>query len=396
MRPLTTALVISDSDLRHEIRAALHGAPLRYVLDQPAAIETVQLKRLQLDLVIVAGTPWGETMPELVKRIKAVSPSCAIMLVDSAPEPESILESMRSGAEEFVLPPFETNLQEALLRIVTQYAKKEIASQPGGKVIGFLSAKGGCGATTAACHVAVELERITQQETLLADFDFESGMVGYLMKSEGPYSLADAVRNVHRLDLSYWQGVVTKKRPHLDVISAPDSLPPAEPFRTEQIRETFRIMRAMYGWIVADLGNSLNPISQTLIEDLDELHLLSTMTLPAMYQAKRFIEKVRDHGYPLKKIHLVANRVPQKQEFTPEDCARTLGVPLSAELPESPDLDAAYANGKLLSAGTPLAQELSGLAMQMAGMKLEGASKKSRMSLFGLRSKPVPVYLSLK
>ncbi|MGA2435737.1 MAG: hypothetical protein ABSG25_10670, partial [Bryobacteraceae bacterium] len=152
MRPLTTALVISDSDLRHEIRAALHGAPLRYVLDQPAAIETVQLKRLQLDLVIVAGTPWGETMPELVKRIKAVSPSCAIMLVDSAPEPEAILESMRSGAEEFVLPPFETNLQEALLRIVTQYAKKEIASQPGGKVIGFLSAKGGCGATTAACH----------------------------------------------------------------------------------------------------------------------------------------------------------------------------------------------------------------------------------------------------
>lgn len=395
MRPLTTALVISDSDLRGEIRAALNEAPLRIVLDQPSTIETVQLKRLQLDLIIVAGVPWGETMPELVKRIKTVSPSCAIMLIDRSPEPEAILESMRAGAEEFILPPFEVNTQEGLLRILTEYAKKEVASQPSGKVVGFLSAKGGCGATTAACHVAIELERNTQQEVLLADFDLESGMVGYLMKAQGPYNVVDAIRNVHRLDLSYWRGVVTKERQHLDVICAPDSLPLSEPLGNGKVREAFRIMRAMYGWIVADLGNSLNPISLTLLEDLDELHLISTMTLPAMYQAKRFIEKVRDYGYPLKKVHLVANRVPPKREFSPEDCARTLGVTLSAQLPESPELDEAYANGKLVNGNTSLGRAFSGLAMQMAGIQLEDAPKRNRFALFGQR-KATPVFLDAK
>jgi pilus assembly protein CpaE len=396
IRPLTTALIVSSPELNSEVRQAVRGVPIRIILDQPTTIETFQLKRIRVDLVIVAGAPVDETMPDLVKRIKVVSPHTAIALVERSPRPETILDSMRNGADEFVLPPFDINLPEALLRIVAKHINREDVAEHPSKVVGFLSAKGGCGATMAACHVAVELARTTGLEVLLADFDLEAGMIGYLMKAKTQYSIIDAVKNLHRLDMSLWQGLVSKERPHLDVIPAPDEMPPQERYDTEQVRETFRTMRAMYGWVVADLGRGLGPISAALLDDLDALFVLSTLNLPALYQAKRFADRIRTHGYPMQRVHLIVNRVPHKSELSPEDCSKMLGLPLFGQLPESTDLDRAYGEGKLLTASSALGKELASFAMRMAGTKAEEPAKeKSRRSLFG-SFKPAPANLGIK
>ena len=98
-----------------------------------------------------------------------------------------------------------------------------------GKMIGFLSAKGGCGATTLACHVASELQNVTQKNVLLADLDLTSGMVGFLMKTPSSYSILDAIKNLSRLDESLWKALVVEHRPGLSVMPAPASLYPLGP-----------------------------------------------------------------------------------------------------------------------------------------------------------------------
>lgn len=384
IRPLATALIVSSPELNQEVRQALRNVPVRIIIDQPTTIETFQLKRIHVDLVIVAGTPVDETMPDLVKRIKVVSPHTAIALLDHSPHPETILDSMRNGADEFVLPPFDRNLEDALLRIVAHHINSEDAAGRSSKVIGFLSAKGGCGATMAACHVAVELARSSGLEVLLADFDFDAGMIGYLMKSRTQYSVLDAVRNLNRLDLSFWQALVFKERQHLDIIPAPEEMPLDERYEQDQLRDTFRTMRAMYGWVVVDLGRGLTSTSAALLDDLDDLFLLSALNLPALYQAKRFADRLRGHSYPMKQVHLIVNRVPRKSELSPAECSKLLGIDLYGQLPESTDLDQAYAEGKLLPVTSPLGKELSNFAKRMIGTKAdEPAKAKAHFGLFG-------------
>src|SRR5262249_51616999 len=152
----------------------------------------------------------------------------------------------------FVYPPLQTDLTAALERISSHRAKLRAGTKPRGKVFAFLGAKGGSGTTTAACHIAVELARQTNLEVLLADFDIDSGMVGFLMKSQSRYSLSDALAAAHRLDPSLWKALISNGHPGVEVLMAP----PASGRRDEVNPQSFRyivpFVRATYDWTVLD------------------------------------------------------------------------------------------------------------------------------------------------
>ncbi len=386
MHPLTLGLVIANEDLRNEVRGYLRNAGVRVVLDQEFPVETLQLKRLSMDLVLIDINPEGETIEEMIRRIKVVSPQSMVAVVHNSPDPDVILGAMRSGADEFILPPFGEKLASAIHRMAAQIAKREAAARPAGKVVGFVSAKGGCGASTVACHVASEFQRATQHDVLLADLDLESGLVGFLMKTATQYSVLDAIKNVHRLDYSFWKGLVSNTRPRLDVMPSPSGLTISDPWDPTHFREVFRQVRSMYGWVIADLGRTLNPILLSALDELDEVFLVTTPSVTALYQAKLFIQRITDVGFPRNQLRLIVNRVPRRHEFTPEDMQRSLGVPVYAELPERPELDDAYAAGKLLGGNSDLGKALADLTLKMAGMREE--KPKSWSSFFGTKKEP--------
>src|SRR5205807_956444 len=86
-------------------------------------------------------------------------------------------QTLRSGVLEFLYPPVSENLRKALDR-----AQRLVHRRPPGRIFGVLSAKGGCGATTLACHTAVAIaERSRRQDksTVLIDLDLNTGMVRF-------------------------------------------------------------------------------------------------------------------------------------------------------------------------------------------------------------------------
>ena len=112
-----------------------------------------------------------------------------------------------------------------------------------GKAFGFLSAKGGCGATTLACHVAAELG-YAHQKVLLADLDLDAGMVAFITKTKSVYSILDAVNNLHRLDISYWKALVSNGIPGVEIVSSPLALACKQQPKDEQIRPGAGVRRA--------------------------------------------------------------------------------------------------------------------------------------------------------
>jgi pilus assembly protein CpaE len=375
MHPLTIGITVANEDLRDEVRSALRDLGVRILVDQGAPIETLHLKRLNLDLLLIDGNPVDESLEELVRRIRVVSAGTMVAVVHRSPDPEVMLRAMRAGTDEFILPPIEPRLRAAIDHIGAVVAKRETTGRPLGKVVGFVSAKGGCGATTLACHVASEFQRTTQNEILLADFDVDSGIVAFVMQAATRYSVVDAIKNAYRLDNSLWKGMVWSGQPRLDVIPAPASAMAFGDAEVDQVRNVFRLIRSMYGWVIADLGRTLSPITLALLDDLDEMFLVATPSITALYQAKQFIRKTMELGYPRHRLRLVLNRVPKRHDFKLDDVQRSLGIPVYAEIGDRPELEEAYTGGRLVAPESELGRQFAELTLKVAGVKSEEKSK---------------------
>lgn len=387
---LKAGLVITNQALWQEVQACLQDLPVRVLLQQPAlgdpAVFLDQLDHLRLDVLLIDLTHLTEPFEQVVRRIKSGASPPMIIALNETADPEVILGAIRAGANEFLYPPLETGLHKALERLTGERAKSHAGARQRGKTLGFVSSKGGCGATTIACHVAVELQRSTAKDVLLADMDLDSGMVGFLMKAKTQYSIMDAVRNVQRLDLSYWKALVSNGQAHLEVITAPPAASIHETINPDHFREVLQFLRGAYDWIVTDLGRSVNLLSLGMLEEIDDLYLISTLDLPALHQCKQVVQVMLDAGYSRNRLHLVMNRMPKRSDLAPGELQRLLGVPVYDTLPNDyPVLYEAYAEGNLLPANSELGKSMNALAGKIAGVQATTKDKsrsKSGLSIF--------------
>jgi pilus assembly protein CpaE len=385
MEPLTIGLVIEDKDIRLDVQAAIRDMPLRVLMDQPDVNDwTVfleKLGRVRPDVLLVELTRLNVPLEEGVRRIKLSSAAPFVVVLHKSADPELILSALRAGANEYLFPPFDPNLGKALERLAAERNKQRGDSPQAGKTVAFLSAKGGCGSTTIACHVAVEIARQSRNQVLLADFDLDTGMVGFLMKSKSKYSMADAVKNINRLDASFWKALVSNGFPGLEVVSASSPGSPREQMNPEQIRHVLRFIKSGYPWSVVDLGRGLNSTTLHTLEEVDATYLVSTMELLSLHQAQEVADTLKNSGYRREKLHLILNRTPKRPALTPEEIEKLLGVPLFAVLPdESSELHDCYAEGKLLPPTSQLGKHLGRVAARVAGIQEESRRK---FSLFG-------------
>jgi pilus assembly protein CpaE len=387
MDPLRIGLVIANQGLFQEVQTCLKTLPARVLLQQPAFGDATafldQVEQLRLDVLLIDLTRLSEPFENVVRRIKTCSVPPQIIALNDTADPEVILGAIRSGASEFLYPPIEAGLSRALERLSVERAKAQ--SAPGkhrGRTLGFVSAKGGCGATTVASHIAVEIQRVTTQDVLLADFDMESGLIGFLMKSKSTYTVLDAVRNVHRLDQSYWKALVSNGIPGLEVISAPATATLREALTGEPFRHVLQFTRAAYDWIAVDLGRGLSALTAEVLGEIDELYLISTLDLPALHQTKQVVQAALDTGYARNKLRLILNRAPKRMDFDLAQVQKVLGLPIYEMLPNAyPELFEAYSEGNLLSAGTELGKALIGLAAKIAGVPAPKEKGKQRQGL---------------
>lgn len=381
-------LIVGHRELWNQVQLALRGSPARIVFDQPAIQDWArfldEVDRVRPDIVLVDLSSLGSNFEEGLRRIRATAAQPILIALNTTVEPETILAAVRAGASEYLYPPLEGALEKALIRLSSERARSRQPAREPGKVLGFFSAKGGCGATTVACHVGVELQRQTGKDVLLADLDLESGLLGFLMKARGEYSILDAVRNLHRLDASYWKALVTNGQPQVEIIAAPRLVDPNEPLPLEAFRQVVRFTRTVYDWVILDLGRNLTPLALAVLADLDQAFLVATFDVLALHRVKAIVQNLLDYGYGQKRLQLILNRSPRQPDLTQAELEKVLGLDLYAALPNGyPELYEAYSEGGLLPETSELRRHFSRLAAKIAGLPEEKAEKaKSRLGIF--------------
>ncbi len=384
--PITLGLITANKTWRQEILTCLEGTSARTVIDLPDFGEwspfLEKLERIRPEALLVDFASIKAPYDDLIGQLKSTAASPMVVALHTSSDPETILSTIHAGADEYLYPPFTANLGRALERMSGRTKQRQSVNATAGKVIGFFSAKGGCGATTIACHAAVELSRQTNQEILLADLDLDAGLVGFLMKSKSRYSILDAMSNTHRLDASYWKALISNGMPRLQVIRAPGTVAQRDDFKMEDVHTVLRFVRFQYDWVFADLGRGMNPLVSNALDEVDQALVVTTLDVPALHQTQQIVRNLLDIGYSSERLRLVLNRVPKSPDVMPNELEGLLGIPVFAMLPDDyGSIYEAYAEGHLVPSNTTLGRQFSRMAASIAGIQEQPGKKK--FSIFG-------------
>ena len=272
-------------------------------------------------------------------------------------------------------------LQYAVLR--RHNASISAAAQTA-ELVGILGAKGGVGATTIACHWALELRRQTKKQVLLVDLDVSSASASFLMDVHSEYTTAEASVNLHRLDASFWHNLVCGTSRGVDVLQAPGAMRYHDALNGERVRHVLRFARALYAYIVVDLGR-LNGVSLNLTEEVKELFVVTTPEIPSLYEAGRMLNKLLEPGITGGRIQLILNRLSKDVSQSIADLECVLGRPVCATIGDcSSELHEAYGNGQFRDERLPIAKSVRQLVANFLGLADEPkAPARSGLGLFG-------------
>jgi pilus assembly protein CpaE len=386
MYPLTIGLAIENRDLLEQAQSCLAHLPFRIIVEHQDLGDTGtfldRLERMRPDVVLVDISGWKETLEGLVSSIKNAVGDPMIVALNTVADADIILAAMRAGVNEYLHPPLQESLRKALEKRSMERGRRRDGAKGIGKAYGFLSAKGGCGATTLVAHVAAELGR-QQQKVLLADLDLDAGMIAFITKTKAVYSILDAVNNLHRLDISYWKALVSNGIPGVEIVSSPMALASKQQPKDEQIRHVLGFAKPHYDWTLVDLGRSISRMAMVALEEIDEVCLVTTLEVPALHQSKQIIQTLLDSGYGKNRIRLILNRAPKRLDITPGELERMLGVSIFFMVPNDyPELYETYAEGRMLNRNSELGREIARLGQKLGGLEEEKGGHKKRFGLF--------------
>ena len=386
MYPLTIGLAIENRELLEQAQACLGGLPFRVTVEHQDIGDLGnfldRLERMRPDVVLVDISGWREPLEGLVASIRNAVGDPMIIALHISADADTILASLRAGINEFLYPPLQEPLRKSLeKRSLERSRRRDGVTKGAGKSYGFLSAKGGCGATTLVCHVAAELGR-QNQKVLLMDLDLDAGLVGFITKTKSVYSILDAVNNLHRLDIHYWKALVSNGIPGVEIVASPLALGSKQQLKDEQVRHVLAFARPNYDFTLVDLGRSVSRVALAALEEIDEACLVTTLEVPALHQSKQIIQTLLDGGYGKHRLKLILNRAPKRLDITPGELERMLGVPIFCMIPNDyPELYEAYAEGRMLTRASDLGKNIARLGLKLGGIEEE--STKKRFALFG-------------
>lgn len=384
---LQAVLICPDRSLAQQFSLAASGVKALHVVadlkEYPTAAALDQrLGQSRPDAVLLEVGSDRAAALALLSHLVAAHPGLAVIVLHSSGDPDVILQCMRAGASEFLPAPFrESDAEQAIMRLARRKEAEGRHNAGRGKLIAFVSAKGGSGSTTIACNVAHMIARAGSKRVLLADFDFISGTVAFIFKLNHSYSLLDGIQHSHQLDESLWASLVSTRN-GLDILTAPERpyTPPVEPYR---VHECLEYARSIYECVVVDLPSISEKISQAALNEADQIFLVTDPELPTLFLARRTLSLLEDLGFAKEQVRVVVNQFRKRDELSLADMEKIFRSPVYATFPQDHNsVRRSLTEGKPVPGDCDLGTAYRRFAERLLG----GPADRKKASLVGIKA----------
>lgn len=336
--PWRIALVMDEGPFANELARRIEAAGGTLVFACRPEVSSLEIStavdRERPDVLFVELSRTAKPAAEWVADVRRDEDRPLIVALHMTPDPTEMITALRAGASEFICPPLDPGINEAMERIGALLEAKQTQAAERGRSIGFLSAKGGCGASTIAAHMTAALQSVQPgAKVLLADVDLQTPAAHKLMRREPRRFLPEALESVRRLSSTSWRDIVTSAGPGVDILAAPPdpTLPAPEPWRVESL---FRFMTRHYNFVLVDMGRNLNPSNYSYLPYLDEVVLVTAPDVLALYQTRSILQILGNRGFDRNRIRIVLNRnLTSPQDFWVESIEQMFEVSMFGVIP---------------------------------------------------------------
>lgn len=333
----TPELIAEISSIIQELNApcVFRAAPSSSPIDISRLVERERPQLLFVELARTAG-PAAEWIN--VVRAGAELPLVVAVHVDA--EPAEMIAALRAGAAEFLYLPVRPAIFDAMDRIATRLEARQSSTVERGRIAGILSAKGGCGATSLACHLPAAMRGAGfTGKMLVADLDHQSPSAHRVFRSAPRNRLSEAFESVRRLNSGSWPDFVTSVAPGIDLLAGVGDATPPEPWRVECL---FRFVARQYSWVMVDLGRHLNPVSWAFLQNIEELFIVTAPDVLALFQTRAILQTLAGRGFDRDRVRLILNRNQSSpQDFWVESIRKMFEINILSVIPN----DVATMNG---------------------------------------------------
>jgi len=357
------------SALQARVEATRLGRPVFSQVGLPVGPTDAILRQLQdsrAEVVIVDIAPRDpQRAIQTIELIRTTTQQIAIFANGEMTQPAVIVAAMRAGAGEYL---DSTSGHEALLEALTRFSSARTRSLSGAgkaRVFTFLSAKGGAGCTTAAVNTAVALQQL-KGDVVLLDFA-PIGHAALHLNQRPQFGVLDALQNLHRMDVSLLDGLMTETSEGLHLLAGPQQPYPNEPTPGELAR-LFDLLVNHYRFVVVDASSRLDATTRLLADLSNAVLVVAQTDVVSLWSAGR-IHAFLEEGSGRDRLRMVLNRYKKIPGFTETDVQDVTSCKVLWKVPNafqvvSPCID--HGTPVVLQDGPEISRSYRGLAAALA------------------------------
>jgi pilus assembly protein CpaE len=368
MPELSVVVIAADNEQRAVLQVLVDGTSVaRCVYSHasfPVATTDPVLRRIHTTSadVVLVDVPADNAILALraIELLHQDMPDLALFAIGSIAQPQVIVGAMRAGAREFIeRPTTSTDLLEAFVRL-TAAQRKVNREDVNGKVFTVVNAKGGGGATTIAVNLALALQS-AHGSTALVDLA-PLGHTSLHMNLKPLFTVADAIRNLHRLDSSLLEGFMTRHNGGLQLLAGPATPVATEP-STAEFARLFDLLIGHFRYVVVDASTRVDSVTRLVSSLSQAVLMVGHADVASLWSAARVQQYLGEAG-GREKVHLVLNRFRKMPGFSETDAEAAAGVKLLWKIPNQ-----YFAVSTAIDRGVPvLAQNHTEIARSFTGL----------------------------
>jgi pilus assembly protein CpaE len=276
------------------------------------------------------------TMPvmngyELTRQLRSdpATSEIPVIMLTAKGDLDDKVSGFEAGVDDYLTKPTQPRELFAHIRAVLTRSSKRFSKitddmhSEGGKVVGILSAKGGLGNSTLTLSLGITLKQRTNKEVIVAEYRPGQGSLGLTLGFDHQYDNLHKLLDISPSEISQ-RHIQDYLAPYTFHVS-PNSFSLIEPveqsiklllssYKPSNARyltqvETFKVITRLLtksaDYILLDLGPSIPPITDKVLEQCDYLILVTEPLLFSIIQTQELLTELKDYGFEQDRLKVV-------------------------------------------------------------------------------------------
>ena len=342
------------------------------------------------DVVFLDMNRGPEPFLQFAAQLRRAWPAVKLVACSASvpPNPQLLLEAMRSGVQDFITKP----VDEAVLRDLLQRLEKDLHSKErefvsNDKLIVIMGAKGGVGTTTVAVNLGVQLATSARKRTVLLDFARPLGNAHLLLDLHHRLGLRDSLENLDRLDSHFFAGLLTTHKTKLKLLGGVTQPEEWQGIDVAALDRVVNVAQNSFDTVLVDMGSQFSSEWNTILRMARLILIVAEANVPSLWTLERRLMALKGFGIEANRARIIINRWHKGDDEILKSIEKQISQPVFACFPN--DFRKA---SQAMNLGTPLQENhnniLNDRYRQVAGqlVGIDTAVREKKGSLSGLFS----------